>query len=258
LLSVILLKQKLQKDGLILMQMKWTIKVLILLAIPPVALIIVFALPRPSVEIEQPRPAMWPYPSVEQATYTYWLDDAGKLRIHLLHPVLQGVTPKMLAWWYQNLAIGQAEFDDVMYTYYRLFHLSEHGQNRILEPSTDGSPSMGVGALVYRQETFGPYASKGQARVLEFGPNGYLVAPVMGPFSLGLVKHTFELVATGGTLYTVEIELGSDIPVLGYVLNKFIQMNQFSPPVITEWLRHQVEEVGSLVHYLPDLYTAEH
>lgn len=239
------------------MKMKWIRRIIIILAIPPIALAILFALPRPSVEIEPARPAMWSYPSVDEATYTYWLDNAGKLRLHLVHPVLHGVTPEMVAWWYQNLAIGETEIDGVTYPYYHLFHLTEHGQNRILEPSTDGSPGMGVGALVYRQETFGPYASKGQGRVLQFGPNGYLVAPVMGPFSLGMVKHTFESVASG-TLYTVDIELGSDIPVLGYVLNKFIQRNRFSPPVINEWVRHQVEEVGSLVHYLPGLYAEDH
>lgn len=224
-----------------------------IIALPFVLLAVLFLLPRPQFEIETVRPALWEYPSAKQASYTYSVRDDGRLHIHIEHPLLSGVTPKMIAWWYKNLALGEATINGISYPYYQIFHLTEHGQIHIREPASDGSEGMGIGALVYRQEIFGPFKSKGQARVEQFNHNGYVVIPVLGPLELGRVEHQFTQVE-GGTLYTVDTVLGSQTPVLGWFLNIYIRHKRFSEPVLEQWIRHQIEEVGSLPHYLPDLY----
>jgi len=226
---------------------------IVVFCLPIIAVVILFNLPGPNFVIEPPRPHFWNYPIVNEARFKTEITQEGTLKIELHHPILKGVTPEMLSWWYRNLASGKATLEGVEYTYYHLFHLSEHGQTHILSPATDGSSGMGVGAIVYRQEKFGPYLSKGQARVEEFNSNGFVVKPIMGPLSFGKIQHIFKSVESG-TEYSVFTELGSDAPLIAPILNYYITHKQFAPDVVKEWIRHQVEEVGSLVHFLPKLY----
>jgi hypothetical protein len=228
----------------------------VLLIVPILALVVLFSLPRPSFEMDSPRPKFWDYPKVSEATYETKITEDGKLSIELHHPFLKGVTPEMLAWWYRNLASEKAVIEGKEYTFYHLFHLSEHGQTRVIKPASDGSEGMGVGAVVYRQEWFGSYLSKGQGRVESFDDTGYVVTPVMGPLTFGRMEHRF-VAKDGGTEYTVKTLLGSDAPVIGRILSFYIRTKQFPPEVVTEWIRHQVEEVGSLAHFLPKLYSEQ-
>jgi hypothetical protein len=227
--------------------------VLTLILIPVIGLAVLFSLPRPQFEIEPPRPNFWTYPKVSEATFETKVREDGKLWIELHHPFLKGVTPEMLSWWYRNLAAGKAMMDGKEYTFYHLFHLTEHGQTRVIKPATDGSEGMGVGAVVYRQERFGEFLSKGQGKVESFDANGYVVVPIMGPLTFGRIEHQF-VAKNDGTEYTVKTLLGSDAPLIGGILTYYIRTKQFPPEVVNEWIRHQVEEVGSLVHFLPKLY----
>ncbi len=70
----------------------------------------------------------------------------------------------MLAWWYRQLPVSSVEVGGVRYPFYHVFHPTEHGRIRVLEPATDGKAGMGVGALVEREEWFGPFDSKGAGR----------------------------------------------------------------------------------------------
>lgn len=224
-----------------------------LLVLAILSFIVLFALPRPSFVIEPARPHFWDYPVLSDATYKIDLSKQGKIVIELQHPILKGVTPAMLSWWYQHLASGSAIVRGKEYSFYHLFHLSEHGQTKIISPPTDGTEGMGVGACVYRQERFGPYLSKGYGRVAKFSDQGFTVIPVMGPLAFGVIEHQF-LATPVGSQYNVKIVLGSDLPLLGGLLNFYIREKQFPPIVVHEWIRHQVEEVGSLPHFLPQLY----
>ncbi len=223
------------------------------LLIPILGVIVLFSLPRPQFEIEAARPHFWGYPNLSEAKYKTEIMDDGKVLIEIEHPVLKGVTPEMLSWWYRNLSTGKAVVQGKEYDYYHLFHLTEHGQTSVVEPATDGSNGMGVGAVMYRQERFGTHLSKGKGRVESYGVDGFVVIPVMGPLEFGRIEHTF-LAQDGGTLYRVKSILGSNAPVIGPLLTYYIRTKQFPPEVVQEWIRHQVEEVGSLVSFLPELY----
>ena len=58
----------------------------------------------------------------------------------------------------------------------------------------------------------------------------------------------------GGTRYRVDTVIGSDLPVLGPVINWYLRTQVFHPRMLAEWQRHQVEEVSSLQFFLPALY----
>jgi len=234
--------------------MKIFIKIcLLIFSLLTFGILALFVLPLPSFEKDIPRPKFWDYPKLSEAKYKIEYTNDGKLNLELEHPMIKGVTPKMVAWWYRNLASGKYKIDGVDYDFYHLFHLSEHGRTTVVSPADDGSMKMAKGAIVYRQECFGPHFSKGKGKVLSFSDNGYVVTPVMGPLTLGRIEHTFEE-REGGTIYKVKTVLGSDLPILGSVINLFITKRQFAPEVAQEWVRHQVEEVGSLTYYLPKIY----
>lgn len=223
------------------------------LSLPIFLLIILFSIPRPHFEIEPARPKFWEYPKLSEAKYKTEVLPDGKILIEIEHPLLKAITPEMISWWYRNLASGKFTIEAKEYDFYHLFHLSEHGQTKVVGPATDGSSGMGIGAVIYRQERFGPYLSKGKGRVESFNNNGFVIVPIMGPLNFGRIEHSFEA-KDGGTLYRVKTILGSDFPVIAPILNYYIRVKQFPPEVIQEWIRHQVEEVGSLVFILPKVY----
>ncbi|WP_426416158.1 hypothetical protein [Aestuariirhabdus sp. LZHN29] len=223
----------------------------VLLLVLVVALL--FSWPRPSFEMAPARNFGWTLPTLDQANYHFQVRADGQLEIELSHPLLEGVSPQMLHWWYQQLPVGWAQWQQRRYSYYHLFHPSEHGVIHVLEPALDGAAGMGEGALVYRQERFGPYYSKGRGRILRFDQRGMLVAPEMGSLQFGRIEHHFEAVE-GGTRYRVRSLLGSQLPLVGPLINAYIVHKRFPPEVLEQWLRHQVEEVGTLPHFLPDLY----
>ncbi len=224
---------------------------------PLIVLIMLFIVawfaPQPDFPHDQPRNLPWTLPDYKQAKTEFHRLEDGRLAITIEHLPLPGVTPEMLIWFYQVLPISTVQLNGREYPLYHLFHPSEHGLVSVVEPAEDGSQGMGVGALVTRREWFGPYNSKGSGRVLRFGSEGMTVAPEVAGFEVGTIEHRFE---TGkcGARYTVTSVLGSEVPILGALINLYIRHKQFPPEKIEQWLRHQVQEVSSLPFFLPSLY----
>jgi hypothetical protein len=52
----------------------------------------------------------------------------------------------------------------------------------------------------------------------------------------------------------VDNVIGADWPIVGPWVNALLRRTTYSEPMLREWQRHQVEEVGLLPHFLPDLY----
>lgn len=225
----------------------------ILSSVIALGVVALFIAPLPQFEKDTPRPTFWDYPRVSEAKIKFEYLDSGFLDIQIEHPELKGVTPAMISWWYKHLASGRYKIQGVEYDFYHLFHLSEHGKTSVVSPAADGSMTMDKGAIVYRQECFGPHFSKGKGLIEEFSEQGFVVSPVLGPLKLGRIEHSFTA-TENGTIYRVKTLLGLDAPLIGPLINLYIRKKQFPPDVVKEWVRHQVEEVGSLVHYLPQIY----
>ena len=202
---------------------------------------------------DPPRDLPWELPDYRGAETEWHVAQDGRIHNRVEHFFLSGITPQMLAWFYRQLPEAEVEYRGVVYPLYHIFHPTEHGRLRVLEPAADGRPGMAVGALVEREEWFGPYDSRGAARIAEFSPAGFLALPQVSGFSLGEVRHSFEG-SQRGTTYRVEAIIGSDIPLLGVAINYFVRTWVFHPEMLAQWQRHQVEEVSSLQFFLPALY----
>jgi hypothetical protein len=202
---------------------------------------------------DAPRRIPWPLPDASQAAAAHTILPDGRIYLAIEHRPLPGVTPEMLAWWYRVLPLSQVEFDGALRPMYHLFHPTEHGRIWIEAPAADGQPGVGAGGVVARFEWFGPFDSEGAARVIELSPQRFVTRPELAGVSFGEIRHSWGD-SSQGAVYTVDTVIGVDWPVVGPAINALLRWRVFSEPMLREWQRHQVEDVGLLPHFLPALY----
>ena len=217
------------------------------------AIAVAWQLPQPTVAHDPPRDLPWEVPDHHLAEKSYEYLPDGRIRVITHHLPLPNITPGMLAWFYQQLPISTVELDGTTYPLYHLFHPTEHGRLWVAEAAPDGTPGMAQGSTIVREEWFGEFDSRGKARIVEYSNKGFTAMAYIAGIEIGVVEHHYTIV-NGETQYVVHATLGSDLPVLGALLNAYIRNRVFTPEMMAQWMRHQVEEVGSLVHFLPELY----
>lgn len=205
---------------------------------------------------DAPRTLPWPVPDHLPAHATHAVLPDGRLRIAITHLPLTGIRPEMLAWWYRKLPISTVDIGDIRYPFYHVFHPTEHGRIRVVEPAQDGQSGMGVGALVEREEWFGPFDSKGAGRVTRLDATGMTVVPEVAGLRFGEIEHLFD-VTPNGTQYRVVSTIGVEWPLVGGMVNWAIRRAMYPDAMLQQWERHQIEEVGMLQHFLPALYASQ-
>lgn len=227
----------------------------VILALVVVAIAVLLATllaPRPLYR-DPPRDLPWELPDYRGADTGWHIDERGRIHAYVEHFFLEGISPAMVAWFYQKLPISTVEYRGRRMPLYHIFHPSEHGRLRVVEPASSGRRGMAAGALIEREEWFGPYDSRGAARLETFSDTGMVAVPEVAGLGFGRVQH--RLRAEGdGTAYRVDAVIGSDLPVLGVAINYYLRTRVFHPAMMTQWQRHQVEEVASLQFFLPELY----
>jgi hypothetical protein len=215
---------------------------------------VLLALLSPTLERDPPRDLPWTMPDYRLAETSWTVDDDGRIHTHVEHLFLPDITPAMIAWFYQYLPIATVALNGETMPLYHIFHPTEHGTLRVLAPAPDGTAGMARGAVIQRDEWFGPYDSRGAARIVEFTDRGMLAIPeALGLLDIGSVRHIYSA-AEGGSNYRVETVIGSDLPVVGPLINRYLRSRVFHPAMLEQWQRHQVQEVSSLRFYLPELY----
>ncbi|RLQ22453.1 hypothetical protein DWB85_07485 [Seongchinamella sediminis] len=214
---------------------------------------IAWHLPQPRVHRDPPRELPWPLPDHRQAQKNFDYLPDGRIRVITHHLPLPGVTPAMLAWFYRQLPISTVDIDGTTHPLYHLFHPTEHGQLWVVEAAPDGTPGMARGAVIERHEWFSRFDSQGRALISEFSDQGMTAIARAAGLQIGVVEHRYRVV-DGQTRYVVTATIGSDLPLLGTLLNSYLRNRVFTRDMIPQWMRHQVEEVGTLPYFLPALY----
>ena len=205
-----------------------------------------------------PRPVDLPWGLKPLGSATYGFDDLpdGRTRFWIRHEVLRGVTPRMLAWWFAHLdgdvVIGRRRIDR-----YRLWHPYDHVHNSYARRRPDGT--IGPGAAIRIVEILGgnpDYRVDIVTRIEKLDEEGFIHNPVLhGVRGLARMEYAFRAVA-GGTLYENCLVFGVRHPAYALVrpLAKWLA---FPDAKGETWIRHNVEEVGMLEKFLPELYRAE-
>lgn len=212
--------------------------------------------PLPSFHHDSPRSLPWSLPDYKTAKTSIEILADGRIKITIAHLPLINIEPKMVACFYKVLPISTIDIKGETYPLYHIFHPTEHGVITVQEAATDGSLGMGVGALVARQEWFGQFNSKGAGRIIKFSDQEMVITPEKFGLHFGKITHNFNQTNVG-TQYNVESIIGSELPIIGSLINYYIRHKMFTSPMLEQWVRHQVEEVSSLQFFLNDLYHSQ-
>lgn len=202
---------------------------------------------------DAPRELPWTMPDFRAAKSGWEIGEHGRIHAWVEHFFLPDISPAMVSWFYRYLPISTLNVRGRDYPLYHFFHPTEHGTLRVLEPATDGSPGMGLGALIQREEWFGDFDSRGAARIVAYSDAGFVAVPVALGLDIGEVRHQF-VAREGGTAYRVDTVIGSELPIIGALLNRYLRTQVFHPAMLKQWQRHQIEEVSTLAFLLPQLY----
>lgn len=200
------------------------------------------------------RPFKWKMKPLESAETSFTELPNGQLVLIIQHEVVRGVTPTMLAWWFQHLS-KKMFYEGVIYPRYLVWHPTDHIHWELVKHGPDGST--GEGATFRIVEAFGAdpkhyvdstdYVEKCDEEGLS------LVTRILG-IEIFRLEHRFTEVE-GGTRYNSRMVVGMDRPRLGSLFNKQIRPRIFSDESAKRWLLHNIEEVGNFEFFLPLLYT---
>lgn len=175
----------------------------------------------------------------------------GRLRMHIVHDLLSGVTPEMLHFWFQNVE-GDVAFHGQVVPRYRLWHPRDHVAFRLAKRT---SP-VGPGSVFHIHEVFGRDPRfvvnvLSDVRRLDAGgfdhfPRKLFLHPVH-------MTYRFERVA-GGTRYENALVVG--LEGAPRFANEQLTRAAFGEAHGQAWLLHNVEEVSTFEHFLPALYAS--
>ena len=180
----------------------------------------------------------------------------GRLSYWIRHEVLRGVTPRMLAWWFAHLE-GDIEIAGQRINRYRAWHPYDHVHASYARRRPDGS--IGPGAQIRLREYLGAnprYVVDTLTDIEQLDEQGYIHNPRLHGLS-GLARMEYRFTAvSGGTLYENRLLVGGTRGWRRWV-TPLVQRLGFDHAHGLAWLRHNIEEVGLLEHFLPDLYRQE-
>jgi hypothetical protein len=199
------------------------------------------------------RPHLGPMKPVASARTSRVVLPTGQLLMTIEHDVIRGVSPRMLRWWFENLARSMV-YRGRTYPRYLLWHPRDHIHLEIAARSASGST--GQGAYWRIVEAF---AAK---------PSFYVDATVyvekLDDEGLSLVRrerggeffrldHRFAAVSAGSS-YRSRMIVGPASGMARVVFNNLVRPWMFPDAMGMAWLTHNVEEVSMLEHILPSLY----
>lgn len=176
----------------------------------------------------------------------------GALEIRIDHAPLTGVNSAMLDWWFQNFD-GEARYRGQTVPAYRLWHPRDH----IAVAFTRNSEGrLAPGQRVHIEEVFARderFTANVRARIHRWDRGGIgFHVEVLG-HRLMQLDHAFTDSAEG-LLYRTRAQIGASSGPLRAPLNA-IARSRFGAEKSAAWVRHNIEEVGFFVDFLPELYS---
>lgn len=188
----------------------------------------------------------------------------GAIRVQIAHDDINGVTPEMLKWWFENLSgttmWNGTDFSGPEIYNYHLWHHRDHIRITPLTDAADGTKNCGFreGALTRIDERFNDYRDvvKSVMRTTRLDTSEFDF-DILGPGGrpAGRIVHRYAPVPGGVSFYA---EAAVDFPgaIVGRLMNWFIRPRVFSKATADHWIQHNIEETGRTEDILPVLYGA--
>lgn len=201
-------------------------------------------------------PQLYPYRGLDSARTTLELLPGYRLRATIEHAPLEGVTPDMLLWWFRNIG-GTMPYAGQHIERYLVWHPRDHVSWRLAHPGPNGSAEEGARFHI-RENLLGDPMMRidSTERVEKLDRTGIRLVLRIAGAQFFQLEHTWSE-GRGRTHYVSVLDLGARSP-FATLINAYLRSKVLSPAMAQAWLQHNVEEVGRLEHFLPELYTAQH
>jgi hypothetical protein len=226
-----------------------------------VAIAIVFSSSTSSDRYDMPEPLEVEYlnrmKDVSTAETEFSSLPSGQRQLTIRHEVIEGVTPEMIVWWFQNFPTRTVRVAGEDVPWYRLWHPRDHIVVVIRERGDPDVPGISEGAKVVIHERIGGKYQPFDGHVAVLDSGEIQLRTAIGGATVGDLRHTFTAVE-GGTLYESKLVLGLDVPVVRVLANALIRNFVMTDEQANSWFTHNVEEVGNFQFFLPDLYAEHH
>jgi hypothetical protein len=192
-------------------------------------------------------------PMSSAATGAETLSD-GRKRYWVKHSVLKGVTPPMLVWWFSHLE-GDVEIEGRLLNRYRVWHPRDHVSARYVRRAPDGTVGPGAQLALCEVLARNPRFTIDVVSTIEkLDEEGFIHNVVIRGMTLARMEHTFRAVTAGMTDENCLTIPGSHRLAF---LSRALVPWKFPEPKGQAWLKHSVEEMGTLENFLPELYARE-
>ena len=174
----------------------------------------------------------------------------GRIKFWLRHDALKGVTLQMLVWWFKHID-GDIQINGVTYPRYRIWHPRDHIRHNYVKRCSDGS--VGPGTIMRITEAFNrnpDFLIDNYVVIEQLDESGFAFSPILRGVKVGRAEYSFTPVSNG-TLYENSMTIGVPWSRIG---NRLVIPSAFPKEKGIAWFRHNIEEVGSFEHFLPELY----
>lgn len=207
------------------------------------------------VPIPPPRPRLHPLRDPTSAVTRVQDLSHHRRRLTIDHQPLKGVTPPMLLWWFRHIG-DHMTYGGQRVPNYLVWHPEDHITWELAREAPGGG--IGEGARFRIVEAFQArpeYYVDTTDTVEKLDETGIrLVRRIAGVQVLQL-EHTWSR-GDDSTHYVSVMDIGARGRWFSPV-NWYLTTRRFPEPMGRAWLRHNVEEVGLLEHFLPSLH-AQH
>lgn len=185
----------------------------------------------------------------------------GVITVKIEHDNLQGCTPEMIRWWFENLGRtttwnGQ-DMSGPEVSFYHLWHHRDHIAVTPLTEGNDGRKNKGfvTGGISMIEERFNDHHEKIRAVVKTEVLDDREFTFTIRRFGLtvGRIVHLYAPVPGGSSFYA-ETKIGVSIPIVGWLLSWIASTFVYSPKTAEHWIKHNIEETGRSEQIVPMLY----
>ena len=204
------------------------------------------------IPLPAPRPVLYPLRSADTATTHVQALPRHRRRVTIDHRPLEGITPDMLLWWFQNLG-GTTTYGDAVVPSYLAWHPLDHIRWELARPAPGGGAREGARFRIVEAFQARPeyYVDTTEA-VEKLDATGIRLVRRLAGVPVLQLSHTWSP-CESHTHYVSELEVGSRLLT---PLNRHLTRRRFPMSMTQAWVVHNVEEVGLLEHLLPAAYAA--
>lgn len=185
--------------------------------------------------------------------------------VQIEHDTIKNITPLMMRWWFENLSGTTTwngnDFSGPEIMNYHLWHHRDHIAVTPLTHGIDGRENRGFleGCDSKIEEIFNEvhFHVNTKMHTTKLNDEEFTFLIKIGGITMGHITHVYSEEENGIRFYA-ETEIGSHIPIIGWLLNWVILPFVYNKRTGEHWIKHNIEETGRTEDILAVLYDRAH